>query len=112
MTDRTYPTAIADALLVEPLEVETRTGGMVRPGSSAERPREGIVRLVGPGCVTELGHRVEPEVQVGDVIAFPDYAGKEIVDPRGFPRGAYLILKQGEVQLNYGPMDQPKEQSA
>ena len=98
-----YPLAIADRVLVRPLDVETTVRGMARPGAQDERPREGLVVLVGPGRVTEWGHRVRPEVSAGDLVAFPDYAGKEIVDPRGFVPGKYLLMRQDEIQLNYGP---------
>lgn len=96
-------TLIGDRMLVEPLKVETTVGGMLRPGAQDERPAEGVVLAVGPGRMTEFGHRIPPEVKAGDLISFPSYAGKEIVDPRGFPPGAYLIVRQDEVQINYGP---------
>jgi len=102
-TERSFPIAIADRILVEPLEVGEMVRGMVRPGSQAERPSEGIVRLVGRGRMTEFGSLVPPEVREGDLVSFPSYAGKEIVDPRGFPPGAYLIVRQDEIQINYGP---------
>jgi len=105
---KTFPAAITDRLLVEPLEVDDMVRGMARPGSQAERPTEGIVRMAGPGRMTEFGVRVPPEVSVGDLISFPSYAGKEIIDPRGFPPGAYLIVRQDEVHINYGPADAPK----
>lgn len=98
-----YPACFGDRLLVEPLEVETTVRGMARPGAQDERPSEGIVVLVGPGRVTEFGKRVEPEVEIGDLISFPSYAGKEIVDPRGFSPGVYLIVRQDEALINYGP---------
>jgi chaperonin GroES len=93
----------SDRILVEPIEIETTVRGMERPGAAAERPKEGIVRWVGPGKVTEYGVRIEQAVAVGDLISFPDYAGKEIVDPRGFEPGAYLIVRQDEWLINYGP---------
>ena len=101
--ERTFPFMNLDRLLVEPLEVQTTVRGMARPGASAERPQEGIVRAVGPGKITEFGVRIRPDACVGDLISFPDYAGKEIVDPRGFPPGPYLVVRQEEIQINYGP---------
>lgn len=93
---------MGDRLLVQPLAVETTVGGMIRPGADSERPAEGIVVLVGPGRFTDLGHRIPVEIAEGDLISFPSYAGKEIVDPRGFAEGTYLIVRQDEVQINYG----------
>lgn len=93
--------AIADRILVRPIEVKATVRGISRPG--AVRPMEGVVLLVGPGRITEFGHRIAPEIQEGDLVAFPDYAGKEIVDPRGFVPGRYLVVRQDEIQLNYGP---------
>jgi chaperonin GroES len=104
-----FPRCIGDRLLVQPLEVDKTVGGMTRPGAENERPAEGIVVLVGPGRVTEFGHRIQPEISAGDLISFPSYAGKEIVDPRGFAEGTYLIVRQDEVQINYGPHQEPPE---
>lgn len=102
---QSFPEMNNDLLLVEPLEVATTVRGMARPGAAAERPKEGIVRAVGPGRLIDSGDRIEGRVDVGDLIAFPDYAGKEIVDPRGFPPGAYLIVRESEVQVNFGPAE-------
>lgn len=97
-----FPRCIGDLLLVQPLEVNKTVGGMTRPGAENERPAEGIVVLAGAGRYNEFAHRIPMEVSEGDLISFPSYAGKEIVDPRGFPEGTYLIVRQSEVQINYG----------
>ena len=98
-----YPFCLGDRLMVTPLEVDTNVRGMIRPGAKDERPSEGIVVLRGPGRVTEFGNQIEPSVELGDLISFPSYAGKEVVDPRGFEPGVYLIVREGEVLINYGP---------
>ena len=99
----TYPVPIADHLLLRPIVRDLEIGGMARPEAQAEMPSEGIVLRVGPGRVTETGVRVPPEVAPGDLVSFPSYAGKLVIDPPRLEPGTYLLVRQDEIYLNHGP---------
>ena len=80
---------LADTVLVEPKEAETKTaGGLYIPDTAKEKPQQGTVLAAGPG------KKDEPmEVKVGDVVLYGKYAGTEItVDGKN-----YLIMKQSDI---------------
>ena len=60
-------------------EEETTEGGIVLPGSAAEKPSQGEVLAVGPGKTLENGEKVEVSVKVGDVVVFGQYAGNNTI---------------------------------
>ena len=80
---------LADRVLVEPKETETKTAsGLFIPDSAKEKPQQGVVVAAGPG------KKDEPmEVAVGDVVIYGKYAGTEI----DFEGKKYLILKQADI---------------
>ena len=47
-------------------EEETTAGGIVLPGSAAEKPSQGEVIAVGPGKRQDSGDQIAPDVKVGD----------------------------------------------
>lgn len=94
--------AHGDHLMVKPIEPLDTIRGIAVAADGKDRPTEGVVVLVGPGRLTEMGVRMPPEDEVGDLVSYPSYAGKEIVDPRGFEPGIYLMIRQDELYLNYG----------
>ena len=58
---------LGDKLLVRRSEEEeTTAGGIVLPGSAAEKPSQGEVLAIGPGRVLDSGEKVEIPVGVGD----------------------------------------------
>ena len=60
---------LQDRVVVRRKEEETKTaGGIVLPGSAAEKPAQGEVLAVGPGRVME----------VGDTVVFGKYASNTI----------------------------------
>ena len=65
---------LADRVLVEPKEAETKTAaGLYIPDTAKEKPQQGTVLAVGPG------KKDEPmEVKVGDVVLYGKYAGTEV----------------------------------
>jgi chaperonin GroES len=69
---------IHDRVIVKRLEQDsTSTGGIVIPGTAAEKPMQGKVVAVGNGKVLESG-RVRPcDVKVGDKILFGKHSGSE-----------------------------------
>ena len=80
---------LADRVLVEPKEAETKTAsGLYIPDTAKEKPQEGKVLAVGPG------KKDEPmEVQVGDEVLYGKYAGTEVT----VEGKKYLIVKQSDI---------------
>jgi chaperonin GroES len=67
-----------DRVVVRRMEEETTSaGGIVLPGSAAEKPTQGEVVAVGNGQITDSGVRAL-DVKVGDTVMFGQYAGTEI----------------------------------
>ena len=80
---------LADRVVVEPKEAETKTAsGLYIPDTAKEKPQQGTVIAVGPGTKD-----VEMEVKVGDVVLYGKYAGTEV----SFEDKKYLIMKQSEI---------------
>ncbi len=80
---------LADRVLVEPLEAETKTAsGIIIPDSAKEKPQQGIVMAVG------AGKKDEPmTVKVGDKVLYGKYSGNEIsVDGK-----KYLIMHESDI---------------
>jgi len=68
-----------DRVIVKRVEEETTTpGGIVLPGSAAEKPSQGIVLAVGLGKALDNGTVRALEVKVGDKVLFGKYAGSEV----------------------------------
>ncbi len=81
---------LADRVLIEPKEAETKTvSGIIIPDNAKEKPQEGKVVAVGPG------KKDEPmELKVGDNVLYGKYAGTEVNAPDG---KTYLIMRQSDV---------------
>lgn len=80
---------LADRVLVEPKEAETKTAsGLFIPDTAKEKPQEGKVLAVGPG------KKDEPmELKAGDAVLYGKYAGTEInVDGK-----SYMIMRQSDI---------------
>ena len=80
---------LADRVLVEPLEAETKTAsGIIIHDSSKEKPQQGVVIAVG------AGKKDEPmTVKVGDKVLYGKYSGNEIsVDGK-----KYLIMHESDI---------------
>jgi chaperonin GroES len=68
-----------DRVIVKRVEEETTTaGGIVLPGSAAEKPSQGQVLAVGNGKPLDNGQVRALEVKVGDKVLFGKYAGSEV----------------------------------
>ena len=82
-----------DRVVVRRMEEETTSaGGIVLPGSAAEKPTQGEIVAVGNGQITDNGVR-ELDVKVGDTVMFGQYAGTEIkVDGE-----ALLIMSENDI---------------
>lgn len=89
-----------DRVVVRRSEEETTTaGGIVLPGSAAEKPNRGEVVAVGPGRVLNNGDVQAPSVKVGDKILFGQYAGSNTVKIDG---DELLIMQESEI---YGVLE-------
>ena len=67
-----------DRVVVRRMEEETTTaGGIVLPGSAAEKPAQGEIVAVGNGQITENGVRAL-DVKVGDQVMFGKFSSTEV----------------------------------
>ena len=70
---------LQDRVVVRRMEEETTTaGGIVLPGSAAEKPAQGEVLAVGPGKRLENGDTQPVDVKVGDKVVFGKYSSNTI----------------------------------
>jgi chaperonin GroES len=68
-----------DRVLVRRMEEETvSAGGIVRPGSAAEKPNRGEVLAAGKGKILENGDVRPMDVKVGDQVLFGQYSGTAV----------------------------------
>lgn len=68
-----------DRVVVKRVPEETVTaGGIVLPGSAAEKPSQGEVIAVGNGKALDNGQVRALEVKVGDRVLFGKYSGNEV----------------------------------
>ncbi|KAF3977734.1 MAG: co-chaperone GroES [Methylococcales symbiont of Iophon sp. n. MRB-2018] len=68
-----------DRIIVKRVEEETTSaGGIVLPGSAAEKPSEGEVLAIGNGKQLDNGDIRTLEVKVGDKVLFGKYSGNEV----------------------------------
>lgn len=83
-----------DRVVIRREEQETKTaGGIVLPGSAAEKPSQGEVIAVGKGQITEAGEVRPLDVKVGDKVLFGQYAGTTVkVDGEEL-----LIMKETDI---------------
>jgi chaperonin GroES len=68
-----------DRVIVKRVEEETTTaGGILLPGSAAEKPSQGVILAVGAGKQLDNGQVRALEVKVGDKVLFGKYSGNEV----------------------------------
>jgi len=80
---------LADRVLVEPLEAETKTAsGIIIPDTAKEKPQKGNIVAVGPGT------KENPvTVKVGDSVLYGKYSGTELkLDGKN-----YLIMRESDI---------------
>ena len=71
---------LADRVLVRRTDEEQTTeGGIVLPGSGAEKPSQGEVVAVGAGKTLDNGEVQAVSVSEGDLVVFGQYAGSNTV---------------------------------
>lgn len=83
-----------DRVVVRREEEETKTaGGIVLPGSAAEKPSRGEVIAVGNGKINESGDVRPLDVKKGDKVIFGQFAGNTVkVDGEEL-----LIMSESEI---------------
>ena len=70
---------LSDRVVVRRTEEETKSaGGIVIPGSAAEKPQQGEVIAVGTGKKLDNGAVQEVDLKVGDKVLFGQYAGSTV----------------------------------
>jgi chaperonin GroES len=85
---------LQDRVVVRRMEEETTTaGGIVLPGSAAEKPAQGEVLAVGPGKCQENGKTQPVDLKVGDIVVFGKYSSNTVkIDDEEL-----LILNESEI---------------
>jgi chaperonin GroES len=84
-----------DRVVVRRSEEESTTaGGIVLPGSAAEKPNRGTVVAVGEGRTLNNGDVKALSVKEGDVVLFGQYSGSNIVKLDG---EELLIMNESEI---------------
>jgi len=85
---------LADKVLVERLEAETKTaGGIVLPDSAKEKPQRGKIVSVGKGKILDDGTLKKMQVKKGDKVLFTSYAGTEVK----IGGKEYLIMDESDI---------------
>ena len=80
---------LADRVLLEPLEAETKTAsGIIIPDTAKEKPQKGNIVAVGPGTKDN-----PVTVKVGDSVLYGKYSGTELkLDGKN-----YLIMRDSDI---------------
>ena len=85
---------LADKVLVQRLEAETKTaGGIVLPDTAKEKPQRGKIVSVGEGKMLDDGTRRKVQVKKGQIVLFTSYAGTEIK----IEGNEYLIMDESDI---------------
>ena len=80
---------LADRVLVEPLQAETKTAsGIIIPDNAKEKSQKGTVVAVGKGTKDE-----PTTVKVGDSVLYGKYAGTELK----LEGTDYLIMRESDI---------------
>lgn len=80
---------LADRVLVEPVEAETKTAsGIIIPDNAKEKPQKGNVIAIGKGTKDE-----PMTVKVGDTVLYGKYAGTELK----LEGKDYLIMRESDI---------------
>src|SRR5690606_30973494 len=73
-----------DRVVIRRSEEESKTaGGIVLPGSAAEKPNQGEIVAVGAGLVPDDGKGRPLAVKVGDKVGFGSYSGSNAIKVDG-----------------------------
>lgn len=85
---------LADKVLVQRLEAETKTaGGIVLPDTAKEKPQRGKIISTGKGKVLDDGTVRKMQVKKGDQVLFTSYAGTDVK----IGEKEYLIMSESDI---------------
>jgi len=80
---------LADRVLIEPMEAETKTAsGIIIPDNAKEKPQRGKVVAVGPGTADN-----PITVKNGETVLYGKYAGTELK----LEGKDYLIMRENDI---------------
>lgn len=80
---------LADRVLVEPIEAETKTAsGIIIPDNAKEKPQKGKIMAVGKGTKDN-----QMTVKVGDLVLYGKYSGTELK----LEGKDYLIMSEKDI---------------
>jgi chaperonin GroES len=89
-----------DRVIVKRLEEDrTSPGGIVIPGSAAEKPIQGKIVAVGKGRILENGTVRPCDVDVGDKVLFGKYDGTEV----RVEGEELLVMRESDVMAVFDP---------
>ena len=89
---------LADKVLVQRVEAETKTaGGIVLPDSAKEKPQKGKIIAVGEGKILDDGSRQKPQVKKGDLVLFSNNDYTNPVSEIKIDGKEYLIMKESNI---------------
>ena len=82
-----------DRVLIERIEEEITSGGIVIPDNAKEKPSRGKVIAVGKGKTGDDGKCQALDVKIDDLILFGKYAGTEVkLDEKEF-----IVMREEDV---------------
>ena len=85
---------LQDRVVVRRMEEETKSaGGIVIPGSAAEKPSQGEVLAVGPGKKLDNGSVQNVDLCVGDKVLFGQHSGR----PAKVDGEELLLMSESEI---------------
>jgi len=86
---------LPDRVVLRRREEEKNTaGGIVLPGSAAEKANHGVILAVGPGKALENGEVRALSVKEGDKVVFGPYSGSNTVKVDGED---LLVMSENEI---------------
>ncbi|OGT30637.1 MAG: co-chaperone GroES [Gammaproteobacteria bacterium RIFCSPHIGHO2_12_FULL_35_23] len=82
-----------DRVLIERIEEEVTSGGIVIPDNAKEKPSRGKVIAVGKGKQLDSGDIKALDVKVGNMVLFGKYAGTEVkIDGK-----EYIVMREEDI---------------
>jgi chaperonin GroES len=82
-----------DRVLLERLEEEITSGGIVIPDNAKEKPSRGKIVAKGKGKRMDNGDVIPMDVEEGDLVLFGKYAGTEVkVDGQ-----EYVVMREEDI---------------
>ena len=83
-----------DRVVVERIDADAKSaGGILIPDSAQEKPSQGEIVAVGPGCRDEAGKLIPIDLKKGDRVLFGKWSGTEVkIDGQNL-----LIMKESDI---------------